>query len=75
MVERFGILTIIVLGEVIAGVVQGIASHQQLTWVIGIIAALRMLIAIGIWWVYFDFVSSHSPKKGLITEASWVYHN
>ena len=30
-VERFGLFTIIVLGEVIVGVVQGVAAHQDLT--------------------------------------------
>jgi low temperature requirement protein LtrA len=58
---------------VIVGVVQGIASHHHLTWEIGLSGALGMLIAIGIWWVYFDFVSFHAPKRGLLTETSWLY--
>ena len=73
MVERFGLLTIIVLGEVIVGVVQGVAGHHHLTWEIGLSGALGMLIAIGIWWVYFDFVSAHNPKRGLFSEVSWLY--
>jgi low temperature requirement protein LtrA len=60
-VERFGLLTIIVLGEVIVGVVRGVAGHHRLTWLVGITAALGMLIAIGVWWIYFDFVSQHPP--------------
>ena len=49
-VERFGLFTIIVLGEVIVGVVQGVAGHHHLSWLAGgRTAALGMLIAIGLW--------------------------
>lgn len=73
MVERFGLLTIIVLGEVIVGVVQGVAGQHHFTLLAGITGGLGMLIAIGIWWVYFDFISSHQPKKGILYEAGWAY--
>ena len=73
MVERFGLLTIIVLGEVIVGVVQGVAGQAHFSILTGITGGLGMLIAIGIWWVYFDFVSSHPPRKGLLPEALWIY--
>ncbi|MGB0389636.1 MAG: low temperature requirement protein A, partial [Ardenticatenaceae bacterium] len=36
-------------------------------------AALGMLIAISLWWVYFDFVSHHRPLEGLRTTYTWVY--
>ena len=73
LVERFGLFTIIVLGEVIVGVVQGIAGHHELNWTIGITAALGMLIAIGLWWVYFDVVSHRLPKRGTLYTSSWMY--
>jgi low temperature requirement protein LtrA len=73
MVERFGLLTIIVLGEVIVGVVQGVAGTHHFSFQIGATGGLGMLLAIGIWWVYFDFVSSHQPKKGILFEAGWAY--
>lgn len=72
-VERFGLLTIIVLGEVIVGVVAGVAGHQPLTWLVGVTVALGMLIAIGLWWVYFDFVSQHLPITGQTKMMSWLY--
>jgi low temperature requirement protein LtrA len=71
--ERFGLLTIIVLGEVIVGVIGGIAGQHHLEWQTGIIAVLGMLIAIGIWWLYFDLVASHTPKKSTFSEFSWAY--
>ena len=73
MNERFGLLTIIVLGEVIVGVIQGVASQHHLSWTLGIGALLGMLVAIGIWWLYFDLAASHSPKKNTFSEFSWAY--
>ena len=71
--ERFGLMTIIVLGEVVVGVTQGTAKHDHLTLSIGITAVLSMLLAIGIWWLYFDFIARHMPKKEIIAEAGWMY--
>lgn len=73
LVERFGLLTIIVLGEVIVGTVQGVAGHPQLTWSIGGTAVLGMLVAIGIWWFYFDAVSHHLPKPGRVMVLRWAF--
>lgn len=72
-VERFGLLTIIVLGEVLAGVVRGIAGLDHLTWLVGGTAVLSMLIAIGMWWIYFDFISQRMPKPGRATVYGWMY--
>jgi low temperature requirement protein LtrA len=72
-VERFGLLTIIVLGEVIVGVVQGVAGHHDLSWLVGVTAVLSMLIAIGLWWVYFDFVSHRPPVVKRATVSGWIY--
>jgi low temperature requirement protein LtrA len=72
-VERFGLFTIIVLGEVIVGVVQGVAGHSNLNWLTGITAALGMMIAIGIWWVYFDFVSHRPPITKNTIVSIWIY--
>jgi low temperature requirement protein LtrA len=72
-VERFGLFTIIVLGEVIVGVVIGVAEHHQLSWLVGGTAALGMLIAIGVWWTYFDFVSLQMPRVDRFAAISWLY--
>ena len=72
-IERFGLFTIIVLGEVIVGVVRGVAGHHHLTWAVGVTAALGMLIAIGFWWLYFDFVSQHKPMANRLYSGAWIY--
>jgi low temperature requirement protein LtrA len=48
-VERFGLFTIIVLGEVVVAVVRGVAGHHHLSWLVGATAGLGMLVAIGLW--------------------------
>ncbi|MCH8907456.1 MAG: low temperature requirement protein A [Candidatus Heimdallarchaeota archaeon] len=72
-VERFGLFTIIVLGEVIVGVVQGVAEVENLDINVGITAVLGLLIAIGIWWLYFDLVSNRLPIENLGKAYSWIY--
>ena len=73
LVERFGLFTIIVLGEVIVGVVQGIAGYHDIHWRLGGISALGMSIAFGTWWLYFDFVSHRIPRPGSLWVYVWSY--
>jgi low temperature requirement protein LtrA len=58
---------------VIVGVVRGVAGHHHLSWLVGITAALGMLVAIGLWWVYFDFVSHHQPIDKQSKTVGWIY--
>lgn len=71
LVERFGLFTIIVLGEVIVGVVSGVSSnHSSVDMTIMI---LGVLISIGMWWLYFDTVSNKLPKKEQVYFNYWYY--
>ena len=72
-VERFGLFTIIVLGEVIVGVVSGVAEHPHLSWLAGGTGFLGMLVAIGLWWIYFDFVSGRPPIPRTSARLWWIY--
>ena len=73
LIERFGLFTIIVLGEVIVGAVSGLSSSHHLTWNGGLLALLGVLIAVGLWWVYFDFVSHRKPNPTDRSITSWIY--
>ena len=73
LVERFGLFTIIVLGEVIVGVVQGVAGYPDVNLQVGGISALGMTIAFGTWWLYFDFVSHRIPRRGTMWVYVWTY--
>ncbi len=72
MVERFGLFTIIVLGEVIVGVVDGLSGVERdlLAVVTGI---LGLTIGFGIWWTYFDFVGRRLPQERSRLSAQWMY--
>jgi low temperature requirement protein LtrA len=61
--ERFGLFTIIVLGEVILGVVAGLsaAGPDALTIATG---SLALVIGFGLWWIYFDLVGRRLPRPG-----------
>lgn len=51
--ERFGLFTLIVLGESVAAVVNGVAG-QQWSVLSAVMAMLGLSIAFSMWWVYFD---------------------
>lgn len=72
-VERFGLFTIIVLGEVIVGVTQGLAEVKELSLEVGITAFLGLFIGIGVWWLYFDSISHHPPIENFLKGNVWAY--
>jgi low temperature requirement protein LtrA len=53
--ERFGLLTIIVLGESVLAVVLGV-SGVSWTLATGLAAAGGFLAAAALWWIYFEFL-------------------
>ena len=63
LVERFGLFTIIVLGEVVLAVVTGLsaAGTDALTIVTG---SLALVVGFGFWWIYFDVVGRRLPRNG-----------
>jgi low temperature requirement protein LtrA len=71
LIERMGLFVIIVLGEVIVGAVNGMADLAPLTRDGVFIGLLGVLVAIGLWWIYFDLVS-HRPPVSRLTQL-WLY--
>jgi low temperature requirement protein LtrA len=71
LIERFGLLIIIVLGETLTGVVQGLASEQisGLTISVGLIA---VLIGFGAWWTYFDFAGHRHVEDAPTATLRWI---
>lgn len=74
--ERYGLLTIIVVGEVIASNANTLADSHHITNQILINGLLALWIGFSIWWMYFDSVSKRElpdkPEDGL-KMAGWVY--
>lgn len=62
LIERFGLFTIIVLGEVVVGVVNGISESDRtpLAMTTGIMA---MVLGFSFWWSYFDYVGGRRTKE------------
>jgi low temperature requirement protein LtrA len=71
LVERFGLFTIIVLGEVVLGVVAGLSAVEPdaLTIVTGMVA---LWLGFGLWWIYFDLVGGRLPRGDGGAVSSWV---
>jgi low temperature requirement protein LtrA len=70
--ERFGLFTIIVLGESVLSVVLGVADT---TWSIesGLAAAAGFLAAAAVWWIYFDFLDESVVRRGRISGLVFTY--
>ena len=72
MAERFGLFTIIVLGEVVVGVADGLSESERTatTVAVGLIA---LCIGFGFWWSYFDLTGRRQPVNRNRNNAAWVY--
>ena len=71
--ERFGLFVIIVLGEAIIGVVNGVAETKSLEPPVLLEGALGMLLVFSMWWLYFDFVARRAPKGEIRFTLPWSY--
>jgi low temperature requirement protein LtrA len=71
LIERLGLFVIIVLGEVIVGAVGGLADLDPLEVDEIVIGLLGVVVAIGLWWIYFDLVSHRAPVSG--RTQLWLY--
>lgn len=75
--ERFGLFTLIVLGETIAGAVFGVSGHGWNLYS-ALTAALGMCIAFGLWGLYFDSVAGTAilaAREGgrIAIYQVWIY--
>ncbi len=71
LIERFGTLIIIVLGETLTGVVTGLASQpvSALTLAVGLVA---VVVGFGAWWTYFDFAGQRHPRPDRTSGLQWM---
>lgn len=72
MAERYGLLTIIVLGEGFVKVVSAGADTGLNANLVGM-GALALLVTFSLWWLYFDDVAGSRIKKGELTAFVWIY--
>jgi len=71
MVERFDLLIIIVLGEVVTGVVNGLggADHDPATLGTGFAA---LMVGFGLWWIFFDVGGRRLPRLDGLAVNAWM---
>jgi low temperature requirement protein LtrA len=71
--ERYGLFTIIVLGESVVAVAAGLGG-DRLTWPQAVTAALGFGVAACLWWVYFGSVRwSSLTRDSLLRSFTWGY--
>ena len=73
MVERYGLFIIIVLGEVVVGVVDGLLAVGDLDFRTAATGVLGLTIAFGFWWTYFDYVGRRLPRQDGGSLSLWLY--
>lgn len=71
MVERFDLLVIIVLGEVVTGVVSGLAGGEQDVTAMGTGFA-ALLVGFGLWWIFFDVGGRRLPRPDGLATNLWM---
>lgn len=69
MTERLGLFTIIVFGEVVLGVINGVIAAHNLS----VLSWVQFVLAIGIvfslWWLFFTAISDRQCKDGLLNSS------
>jgi len=68
--ERFGLFTIIALGECAAGLIGGLGDAEHPAWGAG---AFCLFAAFALWWIYFDFVGRRKFRQSAAAILAWVY--
>jgi low temperature requirement protein LtrA len=71
LVERLNLFTIIVLGEVVIGVVDGI-SHVNADLLAVATGMLSLIVGLGFWWIYFDIAGDRKPRPTGRALTSWL---
>lgn len=66
MMERLGLLTIIVFGEAILGVIGGTSLLSFVNVMVWTSFGLGILIVFGLWWIFFALVADRDNKPGFL---------
>jgi low temperature requirement protein LtrA len=64
MTERLGLLTIIVFGEGILGIINGMHGKDGNNWNLWLCFGLGILIVFSLWFIFFSLVSDRDCKPG-----------
>jgi low temperature requirement protein LtrA len=70
--ERFGLFTIIVLGESVARLV-GAATLRPWTVQLCVVLAAAFAIIAAMWWISFNAVDHGAVRRGRVTTLAYIY--
>lgn len=76
IVERYGLFTIIVLGESIAAATIAIGSAIEArvgSVKLFVLAAGGLVVVFSLWWNYFDFTTGRAPEGSRSSQYVWGY--
>ena len=71
MVERLGLLVIIVLGEVVVGVADGLTEAERSPLIVAT-GLIGLAIGFAYWWTYFDYVGRRLPVDAAPVRMAWM---
>lgn len=76
--ERYGLFTIIVLGEAVAAATIAVSHAVDSgldfdTAPLLTLAAAGLVTVFALWWIYFDFSGGHAFERGPVTVYVWAY--
>lgn len=66
MFERLGLLTIILFGELVLGVVNGVSGIKTFDFLLWLNFALAMSIAFALWWIFFTVIAAREVKDNIL---------
>ena len=66
MVERLGLLVIIVFGEAILGVINGIGMYTDMNATSWACLVLGIIITFALWWIFFSLIADRNSKPGYL---------
>ena len=69
--ERMGLFIIVVLGEVVVGVGDGLAEGEPTVSHL-FTGMLMLFLGFAIWWTYFDFIGRREPLHGERNRFVWI---
>jgi low temperature requirement protein LtrA len=71
--ERFGLFILIVLGESVAGVVNGLGHSKSLHLHSVLLGMLGLILSFSLWWIYFDHIMNRRTKPSIWWTLGWAY--
>jgi low temperature requirement protein LtrA len=76
--ERFGLFTLILLGESLAAMMAGMKQHESWSVPAAFAALSGIVIAFGIWWSYFHVIRGADPRavrsvRDAALEQRWLW--